>query len=57
MQNAVQVFKGSINTIQDMINEWAEQNQVTILNTSMCYDEPVGMGHVFVIVVYVNQRI
>ena len=52
MKNRVQVFKGSINTIQDAINEWAQQRHATILNTSMCYDEPGANGHVFVIVVY-----
>ncbi|MBC7807045.1 MAG: hypothetical protein H7145_12945 [Akkermansiaceae bacterium] len=52
MQNAVQVFKGSINDVQDVINEWAQRTQATILNTSMCYDEGAGLGYVFVIVVY-----
>ena len=52
MFTAVQVFKGSINEIQDLINNWAQREQVTILNTSMCYDEPAGFGSVFVMVVY-----
>ncbi|BDI30766.1 hypothetical protein CCAX7_28170 [Capsulimonas corticalis] len=53
MKNGVQVFKGSINDIQDMINSWATQNRATILSTSLCYDTNAAViGHVFVIVVY-----
>ena len=52
MKNSVQVFKGSINDIEDIINAWAAQNRATILNTSLCYDVQGMTGHVFVIVVY-----
>jgi hypothetical protein len=55
MKNAVQVFKGSINAIQDMINDWAQRTNATILNTSMCYDEPGANGHVFVIIEYTPE--
>ncbi len=52
MQNAVQVFKGSINSIQEQINTWAQVNNILILNTSMCYDGGINTGNVFVLVVY-----
>lgn len=56
MGTRVKVFKGSINEMEDVINEWAETNGVRVLNTAMCYDEPAGFGCVFVIVVYEFAR-
>jgi hypothetical protein len=56
MGTRVKVFKGSINEVESVINEWAESNGARVLNTSMCYDEPTGFGYVFVIVVYEAAR-
>jgi hypothetical protein len=50
--NEVKVFKGSINEIDAVINHWAHQSQVRIVNASMTYDDKGPMGSVFVIVVY-----
>ena len=52
-QTRVEVFKGSVNEVGNLINQWAERRRVRILNTSLCYDEgKSGLGQVFVIVVY-----
>ncbi len=55
MQTRVKIFKGFVDDIENIINGWAQQEGITILNTSFCYGEKGGvfqLGHVFVIVVY-----
>lgn len=53
MQTQVKIFKGSINEVEEMINDWASRTRATIQNASISYDEKASYpGAVFVLVVY-----
>ena len=53
MQSRVKVFKGSVNQVESLINEWVEDVNAKIINVSMTYDaNGIISGGVFVIVAY-----